>query len=546
MNRLFLTMAFFWLLVQPAGAAVQLHSFLLSGSQAPGAPAGLSFTDFSLATINLHGQISFWGELSNGRAGIWSNSTGALEAVAIEGNPAPGTPARLYSTILPGGIGDNGHSAFTASLSGGASQVGAFVGTAGSVQNVARTGGPVPGYPSGSYFTSVSWPSGYQGGFSSPAISPGGAIAFYSGTSIPETQEERIGIWTNRSGTIAPAVETEQPAPDYPVGSWITSIGGLSVGVEPTINGMGRVAFTASVALPGGTSSDRVVYVERDIGIRTAASTSSAVPGADPSTRFQRFEEPSLNNDGNVAFTATLHGPTITTANDTGVWSTSGETLHQTAREGDSAPGTDLGVVFSGFQRVTEISGDNRVLVHGTLSGPGIDPTRDSGLWMERSGILEMVFQEGMQAPGLDPGLVLVEPIPSFGIVTGFAMNASGKLVFIYDFGPGNGAVSGNGVFMANDAGQLDAVAWTGQTVEALPGVFKTINRLSILDYGENEGGQNDATCLNDRDQLVISARYTDGTRGILMATIPEPASFIVLLLAACFLRRQSNRAFID
>lgn len=545
MNRLLLTTAYFWLFVQPTGAAVQLHSLLLSGSQAPGAPAGVNFSSFDVATINRHGQISFWAELSNGRAGIWSNSTGALEALAIEGNPAPGTPARVYSTILPAGIGENGHTAFTSLLTGGTSQVGAFVGMAGSVQNVARTNGTVPGYPAEFRFTSVSWPTEIQGGFSSPAISPAGAIAFFGGTSY-SGEELRHGIWTNRSGMLAPVLESGQPAPDYPAGSIIGRVGDGSSTFEPAINGHGHVASIVSVALPTAMPMEQAIIVERDSGMHVVASTSSTVPGADPLARYSRFEEPSLNNHGEVAFKATLQGSSITPDNDTGIWTTAGGDLHQIAREGDQAPGASPGAVFSDFARLPSISGDRRVLVRGSLSGPGIDPTRDSGLWMEQSGILEMVFQEGMQAPGFAPGLVLTDSSDIFSLIYGYNANATGHLAFRHAFGPGNGVISGNGIFMADDAGQVDAVAWTGQTVEPLPGVFKTISSVSILELWDAAGGQDDATSLNDAGQLIMSARYTDGTRGILMATIPEPASFTVLFLAASLLLRQSKQSVID
>ncbi len=521
----------------PASAAVQLQSLLLSGSQAPGAPNGVNFTVFDSVSINSSGHVSFWGSLSNGLEGIWSNSMGQIEAVAIEGNPAPGTPVRNYSVFLPGGMGDNGQSSFTASLTAG--QHGAFSGAPGSVQNIARLNGAAPGLSPGSFFTTISSPQGFSGVFSSPAISPSGSIAFYSTAVDADTLDSRFGIWSNRGGALAPIVLTGHDAPDYPPGATITGIADPHTSFEPRINGLANVAFSASISGPGINPDERAVYVESQGSFHAVARTSAQVPGSDLTTRFQKYADPSLNNQGNVAFSATLTGPTVTPSNDVGIWSTAGGSLHMVAREGDAAPGTAAGVVFSSITPVSQISGDDRVLVHGKLSGPGIDATRDSGLWMEQSGILEMVFQAGMQAPGLAPGLFLTTP---YNPAIGYAMNSLGYLVFRSRFGSIDGSVIGDAIFTADPDGNLDVVAWTGQSVEVLPGIFKTINSLTVFDIGESTGGEDGARILNNAGKLISPVGYTDGTKGILIATIPEPATAGFAVICATLLKRRMRR----
>lgn len=354
-----------------------------------------------------------------------------------------------------------------------------------------------------------------------------------------DTLDSRFGIWSNRGGALAPIVLTGHDAPDYSPGATITGIADPQTSFEPRINGLGNVAFSASISGPGIDPGERAVYVETQGSFHAVARTSTPVPGSDPTTRFQKYADPSLNNQGIVTFSATLSGLTVTPSNDVGIWSTSGGTLHKVAREGDAAPGTSPGVVFSSITPVSQISGDDRVLVHGKLSGPGIDATRDSGLWMEQSGILEMVFQAGMQAPGLSPGMLLTTPSnPSVG----YAMNSLGYLVFRSRFGSIDGTVTGDAIFMADPNGNLDAVAWTGQSVEVLPGVFKTINSLTVFDIGESTGGEDGARVLNNVGQLITPVGYTDGTKGILIATIPEPATAGFALIGVSLLRRRMRR----
>lgn len=525
----------------PSRGAAQLHSFLVSGFQAPGAGAGVTFSYFDTTYINSSGRVSFSGTLSNNRKGIWSTSNGSLEPIAIQGNPAPVNPLQNYSFSLLGGIADDGRTGFTGFLTGSSANIGVFTGQSGVVQSAARINTLAPSLPSGWRFSSLCGPPGPPSIVSSPSVASNGSSVFYADVVDSANIESRFGIWRNRGGITSPIIMTGDIAPDYPADTFINEIGNTQVSFTPTVNGFGNVAFTASVVGPSVIANERAVFVESNGAMHSVARTSVSPPGVDHTTTFSGFGDPVINNSGHAAFVASITGPSVTSANNSGVWSTSNGVLHMVAREGDPAPGATAGAVFSSFSYHTEISGDDRVLVRGSLSGSGIDATRDSGLWMERSGILEMVFQEGMQVPDHGPGVVFKSVD---GAITGYAMNAMGYLVFRHRFGNVDGTGSGEAIFSSDPLGNLETVVRTGQSVEVLPGNFKTIGSFAIFGFNDFTGGQDGGTPFNDASQLVFPVTYTDGTTGILVATVPEPVyTGIVIAMVILAGRRGKPRS---
>ena len=82
-----------------------------TGSPAPGSGTFATVkdatnTDLEIFSPNLNeaGQVAFWGGLSNGNVGIWSQGSGSLGLVARESTPAPGTPAGVsfwFAGLIP-------------------------------------------------------------------------------------------------------------------------------------------------------------------------------------------------------------------------------------------------------------------------------------------------------------------------------------------------------------------------------------------------------------------------------------------------------------
>jgi hypothetical protein len=119
-----------------------------------------------------------------------------------------------------------------------------------------------------------------------------------------------------------------------------------SLGI-PSLNDEGLVAFSADLL---GTSNNSGVW----IGNGTTpplpvALAGDAAPGITVEATFLSFGPPNINENGQVAFLATLTGSSINVNNNRGLWSNGGENgLELVARRGDIAPETD-GDTFSIF-----------------------------------------------------------------------------------------------------------------------------------------------------------------------------------------------------
>src|SRR5438477_5464560 len=85
----------------PPPARAQTTTIAVTGSAAPGLPAGAKFSTFSSPLLNNAGQIGFLATLQTGLGGVTtSNDTalfagapGALQLAARKGSQAPGTAA---------------------------------------------------------------------------------------------------------------------------------------------------------------------------------------------------------------------------------------------------------------------------------------------------------------------------------------------------------------------------------------------------------------------------------------------------------------------
>ncbi|MFT3880666.1 MAG: hypothetical protein QM703_13505 [Gemmatales bacterium] len=109
----------------------------LSGTAAP---TGGNYNNFAnTPAYNGAGQTSFQSSLTGGSStqGIFSGIPALMQTVAVQGGAAPGG-GNFSSFNTTVALNSAGQSAFPASVSGGSSFSGVFVGVPGSVQAVAR------------------------------------------------------------------------------------------------------------------------------------------------------------------------------------------------------------------------------------------------------------------------------------------------------------------------------------------------------------------------------------------------------------------------
>jgi hypothetical protein len=184
-------------------------------------------------------------------------------------------------------------------------------------------------------------------------------------------------------------------------------------------------------------------------------------------------------------------------------------------REGDAAPGTGPGVVFDELPDVAPpvLNADGRGGVLGLLTGAGVDSTNYIGVWRRDSaGDLDLVARMGDLVPGL-VGVTFLE------IDTHLDGNVFAD--FLFRSSLGNAPTSRDqALFVSLANGELVMLAREGDVIEVAPGDFRTILEIEGVQSGDT---------LNDQRQVTFGVRFVGGTRGILQASVPEPAAAALL-----------------
>jgi hypothetical protein len=114
-------------------------------------------------------------------------------------------------------------------------------------------------------------------------------------------------------------------------------------------------------------------------------------------------------------------------------------------------------------------------------------------------------------------------------------LNERGILVFL-----GRLSSGAKGVWAADlDSGQVEKVVGTGEPFDVGGGDLRTLNGITLFHE----------SFLNDANQFVFAASFTDGTSGVFVATVPEPThavSFLLLAAAHFSLSRYSGRGLVE
>ncbi len=215
-----------------------------NGSQAPGTPSGVNYIDIRSHVMNDAGQTGFYARLigsgvdSTNNHGIWSEGSGSLALVARSGSQAPGIPGGVtYSDFFVPMLNNAGQTAFLASLTGGGN--GIWSEGFGSLALVARSGSQAPGTLSG---------VNYSSSFGSPALNSAGQTAFFAtitGSSVDSTNN--TGIWSEGSGSLALVARTGSHAAGTASGVNFGGfyIGSVRSFQFPALNDAGQTAFQA-------------------------------------------------------------------------------------------------------------------------------------------------------------------------------------------------------------------------------------------------------------------------------------------------------------
>lgn len=178
---------------------------------------------------------------------------------------------------------------------------------------------------------------------------------------------------------------------------------------------------------------------------------------------FSSFALPSLNNRGQVAFSATLAGSAVTTGNDTGYWMASNGSIATVLREGGTATGMAAGTVFgnvSQFNAQVPLNDMGEIAV-------GVSATQTSGLWIGNDQSLTLLAAQGSLAPQAENGA-------TFATLAGVrtTLNRRGDVAFNANLSGAPYSTMGNdnyrdGLWIHNRSGPVAAVL-AGMSAPAL------------------------------------------------------------------------------
>ncbi len=319
-----------------------------------------------------------------------------------------------------------------------------------------------------------------------------------------------------------------------------------SIGVA-LLNDAGQTVFMGLLTGAGvDFTNDTGIFSESGGIPRLVARTYDAAPGIGAGLKFGIIKRPVLNNAGQIAFIGTLFGTGVDGTNDEGIFSESGGTLGLVAREGAAAPGTGAGVNFDGGFRTsfgsTRLNDLGQAAFTSVLTGTGVDDTNDTGIFSGSGGTLGLVAREGSAAPGTAAG-VKFRRFDNFGGLV--QLNDAGQIAFLGLLtGSGVDATNDRGIFATDLDGLLQLIAREGDQFDINPDPliveYRTIHNFAFV--GGTGGGDGRPSSFNNAGQLAFRLSFTDFSEGIFVATVPEPASVLLLGLGGLtFLSRRRH-----
>jgi hypothetical protein len=199
-----------------------------------------------------------------------------------------------------------------------------------------------------------------------------------------------MGLWSVVNGALGEVAAPGMQAPGAPAGAAF-----VEVGLQPSLAAGDAAAFWARIT-GGGTSpaEDTGIWAWTAQGVSAVAREGDAAPGLAGVFIGPLGEHPAAGG-GSVAFTSNLLGQSIDAGNNSAVWLSRGGVLTALAREGDQAPRLPSGVLFAGFNEPA-VNESGQVMFVARLRGAGVTPAAASVLYStDTAGRLYPVVRTG-------------------------------------------------------------------------------------------------------------------------------------------------------
>jgi hypothetical protein len=298
--------------------------------------------------------------------------------IARKGDVAPGTGGATYSTNFSGisqqgaCVNANGHVLFQSSLAGAgvvtANNAALFVGPYNALQLMLRKGDVAPG---GEIVSAL--------GFINQMNANGQVaadVSFQAGSGtnpVTVANDKALWIYTPGSG-LAQLVREGDAAPiagtfyGNATNSWSPAAGATCFNASAQV--MLRADLTGAVT---AGADDMAIFLLSASGNQVVFRRGDAAPGV-PGANLQTSNDSSmcLSDSGRVAFQCSMFQTgSVTSANDTGIWTGTPGNLVLVAREGDVAPGTG-GLTFGNTSgQFMIMNGAGQILFNNSLVGTG-------------------------------------------------------------------------------------------------------------------------------------------------------------------------------
>jgi hypothetical protein len=493
---------------QPAAAAVALRVVAVTGEQAPGAPAGVTVAAFNRFSFNRLGQVAFSASLSDSAAysAFLTDTSGAVHLIAKAGDPAPGLPSgQPLISVGTLALNNRGDFAFTGTATTGdvrfnpQNQGGLWASDGrGGISLLGGAGQGVPGYPGSGLYGQVFLNDAGTVGIDATIMDFGGSILYGS------------GLWaTDASGVLAPlgadygaqpwlgaaspimnqlgefaffdgAIDLYGPRPDGTLGLILKNLSPVGMGATGKIdfydpyavalNDLGETAYRAGIIPndPPLIATGIVVGPGTDGTPAIRVSETTQLPGAPTPDESQGFDNPLLNNAGDLLVIEPFQGLVIG--------------FLQWTRQG---------------YWLLDRSGNVTPLV--VVTGPA--PAEFAG---------ETVLDVGPPALNNVGETVFMESVGTLPVVVG-----SNEITL---------PVATDVALLAfNRNGQSSVLIRQGDSVTVGPGDTRIVKDFG----GPTQAGKWTAPLLNDAGNVAFEATFYDGSSALLVATIPQCADGI-------------------
>lgn len=367
-----------------------------------------------------------------------------------------------------------------------------------------------------------------------PAFNSAGQMVFRGGLSHIGPGVDSLndsGIWSEDSGSDLLLIAREGDV--YP--------GGGEDGVfldfdEPVLNDKGQLAFSASIAIPGfqSTASESIWTKSAGEDLRALASYGNPVPGIADDYEFRTLGGVAINNRGDIVFSASFSLEDEQLPRGNGLWiSEFAGDPKLVVRDGSLAQGTAQASFRAIGPAVLNHHGKTAFYGFLDLNDEAVDISNDHGIWKEdNAGTLKLIAREGSLAPGVDGGLV-------FGNLRELVFNQNGQVAFSGGLREqGTFRFVSDGIWAENALGNLQLIAVKGGMLDVSDNAaeqdLRVIEQLLLSGGSGNEDGRSSG--FNEAGQVAFWARFTDGSSGLFVSNlvaVPEPSGCILLGMTA-------------